>query len=135
MSAILLLAPFLNRWHPVAYHSKSLQPAKCNYKIHDKELLAIIHALEILHHYLEGQDNNLKIWSDHGNLVYFATKQNFTCRQVRWTLFLSWFWFTIIHKPGAQNKSDALSWCPDHKEGIASESNEQVLLDTKFFAI
>ena len=37
----------LNRWHPVAYHSKSLQPAERNYEIHDKELLAIIRALEI----------------------------------------------------------------------------------------
>ena len=44
----------LNHWHPVAYHSKSLQPAEQNYEIHDKELLAIIHALEIFCHYLEG---------------------------------------------------------------------------------
>ena len=32
----------LNRWHPIAYYSKSLQPAECNYEIHDLELLAII---------------------------------------------------------------------------------------------
>ena len=31
-----------NRWHPIAYYSKSLQPAEQNYEIHDLELLAII---------------------------------------------------------------------------------------------
>jgi len=38
--------------HPVAYFSKSLQPAERNYEIHDKELLAIIHSLKHFHHYL-----------------------------------------------------------------------------------
>jgi len=50
-------------------------------------------------------------------------------------LFLSWFRFTIVHKPGTQNKSDALSRRPDHKEGIAIEENEHMLLDTKFFTV
>jgi len=34
------------RWRPVAYISKSLNEAKRNYKIHDKEMLAIIRYLE-----------------------------------------------------------------------------------------
>lgn len=29
-------------WHPVAFHSKSLNTHECNYEIYDKELLAII---------------------------------------------------------------------------------------------
>ena len=74
------------------------------------------------------------MWSDHGNLVHFFTKQKLTRRQARWALFLSRFKFIIIHKPGTQNKSDALSRRPDHKEGMALEE-ERVLLDTKFFAI
>jgi hypothetical protein len=44
-SAILEQDDALRHSHPVAFYSKSLQPAKRNYKIHDKELLAIIHAL------------------------------------------------------------------------------------------
>jgi hypothetical protein len=133
--AILEQPDALNRWHPIAYHSKSLQPAERNYEIHDKELLAIIRALDIFRHYLEGRDDNLEIWSDHGNLVYFTTKQKLTRQQARWALFLSRFKFTIIHKPGVQNKSDALSRRPDHKEGIATENEERVLLDDKFFTI
>jgi hypothetical protein len=98
----------LNCWHLVAYYSKSLASAECNYKIHDKELLAIIHALDMFCYYLEGQEDTLEIWSDHGNLVYFTTKQNLSQRQARWALFLTQFQFKIIHKPGTYNKSDAL---------------------------
>ena len=35
------------RWRPVAYISKLLNEAKRNYKIHDKEMLAIIQCLEV----------------------------------------------------------------------------------------
>jgi len=34
------------KWRPVAYISKSLNKAKRNYEIHDKEMLAIIRCLE-----------------------------------------------------------------------------------------
>jgi len=34
------------KWHPVAFYSKSLSSVKRNYEIHDKEMLAIICALE-----------------------------------------------------------------------------------------
>ena len=34
------------KWHPIAFFSKSLSPVERNYKIHDKEMLAIIRALE-----------------------------------------------------------------------------------------
>ncbi len=43
--AILEQEDTLSRSHPVTYYLKSLQPAERNYEIHDKELLAIIHAL------------------------------------------------------------------------------------------
>jgi hypothetical protein len=89
--AILEQPDALNCWHPVVFHSKSLQPAEHNYKIHDKELLAIVLALEIFRHYLEGWDNTTEIWTDHGNLVYFFTKQKLTRRQARWSLYLSRF--------------------------------------------
>ena len=133
--AILEQPDALNRWHPVAFHSKSLQPAERNYEIHDKELLAIVRALEIFRHYLEGRDDTTEIWTDHGNLVYFFTKQKLTRRQARWSLYLSRFRFIIIHKPGTQNKSDALSRRPDHKEGMALDNDDRVLLDNKFFTI
>jgi len=35
------------KWRPVTYISKSLNEAERNYKIHDKEMLAIIRYLEV----------------------------------------------------------------------------------------
>ena len=132
--AILEQPDAFNRWHPIAYYSKSLQPAERNYEIHDLELLAIIRALETFRHYLEGREDTLKIWLDHGNLVYFTTKQKLSRRQARWALYLSHFKFIIIHKPGAYNKANALSRRPDLKEGMVHDNEEWVLLDTKFFS-
>jgi transposase InsO family protein len=135
IGAILEQPDALNRWHPVAYHSKSLQPAERNYEIHDKELLAIILALEHFRHYLEGHARPIEIWTDHGNLVYFTRKQKLSRRQARWALYLSRFTFVIIHKPGSQNKADGLSRRPDHSGGMELDNEQQILLDTKFFAV
>ena len=49
------------RWRPVAYISKSLNEAERNYKIHDKEMLAIIWCLEAWRHFLEGAKNQFEI--------------------------------------------------------------------------
>jgi len=113
-----------------------MQPPELNYDIHDKELLAIIRALEAFRHYLQGHPESFEVWSDHNNLAYFCTKQKLSRRQVRWSLFLAEYNFSIIHKPGAFNKADALSRRPDHKEGMLPADDEtRTLLDSKFFAI
>lgn len=39
------------KWHPVAFMSKALTSAERNYKIYNKELLAIIKALSLWQHY------------------------------------------------------------------------------------
>jgi hypothetical protein len=124
LGAILEQPDLLNRWHPVAFFSKSMQPPKLNYNIHDKELLAIIRALEAFRHYLQGHPESFEVWSDHNNLAYFRTKQKLSHRQVRWSPFLAEYNFSIIHKPGAFNKADALSRRPDHKEGMLPADDE-----------
>ena len=35
-------SPVDDKWHLIAYYSKSLSAVECNYEIHDKEMLAII---------------------------------------------------------------------------------------------
>jgi hypothetical protein len=42
------VSPKDGKWHLVAFFSKSLSPVKHNYKIHDKEMLAIIWSLQKL---------------------------------------------------------------------------------------
>ena len=46
MGGVLSMKCEDERWRPVAYISKSLNEAERNYKIHDKEMLAIIQCLE-----------------------------------------------------------------------------------------
>jgi len=58
--AILEQEDAFGRSHPVAYFSKSLQLAECNYEIHNKELLTIIHSLKHFHHYLQGNKHRTK---------------------------------------------------------------------------
>jgi RNase H-like domain found in reverse transcriptase len=77
--AILEQKDTLGQSHPITYFLKLLQPAERNYKIHDKELLAIIHALKHFQHYIQGSPHMTKILSDHANLKYFTTKQTLTC--------------------------------------------------------
>ena len=105
-----------NLWHPVAFYSKTLNDAERNYEIYDKELLAVVRALDEWRHYLEGGEYPVDIISDHKNLLYFATARTLTRRQARWSLFLSRFNFTITYRPGRLGgKPDALSQRSDLK--------------------
>ena len=65
-------------YHPVAFYSKSLGVHERNYEIYDKELLAVIRALEEYCQHLEGHPKVIEIWSDHLNLTYFKSAQNLT---------------------------------------------------------
>jgi len=52
------------KWHPVTFLSKSLSPVERNYEIHNKEMLAIIRALQEWRHFIEGAEHQCKIWMD-----------------------------------------------------------------------
>ena len=53
MGGVLLMKCEDEKQRPVAYISKSLNEAKRNYEIHDKEMLVIIQCLEAWRHFLE----------------------------------------------------------------------------------
>src|SRR5258705_409554 len=55
-------------FHPIGFMSKSFSDMEQNYQIHDKEMLAIMHALEELRHLLEGSNQKFDIHTDHNNL-------------------------------------------------------------------
>ncbi|KAF9802722.1 hypothetical protein IEO21_09836 [Rhodonia placenta] len=99
-----------SKWHPVAFRSHAMDSAQRNYEIYNKEMLAIIEALDDWRHYLEGLPNQFKIVTDHKNLEYWHTSQHLMHHQVRWSLFLARLDFCIMHKAGTLNgKADALS--------------------------
>ena len=89
MGGVLSLRCENGKWRPVAFISKSLNTTEQNYKIHNKEMLAVIRYLKAWRHYLEGAKLEFKIWMDHKNLQYFMTSQKLNRRQARWILYLS----------------------------------------------
>ena len=96
--------------HPVAFYSKKMTPAECNYGIGDKELLAIIYSFQEWRHYVLGSETPTLVLTDHLNLQSFMDKKLLNRRQARWALQLSEYNFVIVFRPGAQNrKADALT--------------------------
>jgi hypothetical protein len=53
--------------HPVAFESKKLNPHQLNYAVHDKEMCAIIYALERWRPFLLGR--HFKCYKDHRSLA------------------------------------------------------------------
>ncbi|GLB36639.1 putative retrotransposable element tf2 155 kda protein type 1-like [Lyophyllum shimeji] len=128
-------SPEDEKWHPVAFYSKSLNAVERNYEIHDKEMLAIIRALEEWRHFLEGARHKVGIYTDHKNLQYFLTAKKLNRRQARWSLYLANFDFVLHHRPGrSMGKPDALSRRLDHGDG-SSDNADIVLLKPEFFAV
>jgi hypothetical protein len=123
------------KWHLVAYLSKSLSETERNDEIHDKEMLAIMRALEEWRHFLEGAPDKFEIWTDHKNLEYFMSAKKLNHRQACWSLTLARFDFVMHHRPGkTMGKSNALSRRADH--GSGSEDNQDItLLTPNFFAV
>ena len=75
MGGVLSMKCGDRKWRPVVFLSKSLNKTERNYKIHDKEMLAIVRGLENWRHLLEGACFKFKIWMDHKNLEYFMKAQ------------------------------------------------------------
>jgi len=59
------------KWKPIAFLSRTMQPAEQNYEIYDKELLAIVEALTKWRQYLLNAAEPFEVWTDHENLKYF----------------------------------------------------------------
>jgi len=123
------------KWHPVAFYSKSLSSMEQNYKIHDKEMLAIIRALEEWRHFLERATHPVEIWTDHKNLEYFMMAKKLNCHQAHWSLHLARFDFLLHHHSECtMGKPDALSRRANHGNG-ASDNENVVLLRLEFLAV
>jgi hypothetical protein len=114
------------RWHPIAFFSKKMTPVQLRYDTHDKELMAIVLAMEHWGQYLRGVTQSVRVRTDHNNLRYFMTKKRLNGRQSRWAESLSRYDFFIEHTPGKANPADAPSRRPDYRPG-AEDQDDQFL--------
>jgi hypothetical protein len=119
--------------HPCAYLSKTLSSVERNYDIYDRELLAVIHALEEWRHYLLGTAHVVTVLTDHKNLTYFRQPHKLSRCQARWNLFLQDFDLHFAHTPGMQmGPADALS--RHDNVDTADDNVELTLLPDDLFA-
>jgi len=133
---VLLIKCEDNKWRPVAYISKSLNETERNYKIHDKEMLAVIRCLEAWRHFLEESQSKFEVWTDHKNLEYFMSNQKLNHRQAQWALYLSRFNFVLKHIAGSKmGKADGLSRRPDWEVGIEKDNKEQMLVKKEWLEV
>ena len=118
----------------VHYASKTLNEAQRNYTTTEKELLAVVYALDKFRAYLVGAD--IVIFTDHSALKYLLTKQNAKARLIRWVLLLQEFNLQIKDKKGVENVvADHLSRLTlahnTHSVPINDEFPEQSLMQLK----
>ena len=101
---------------PIAYASRSLNPAEKRYSQLDKEGLAIVFGVKKFHYYLYGR--KFTIHSDHKPLQHLFSEsrpipQLASARIQRWALTLSAYDYTIVYRPGTEMaNADSLSRLP-----------------------
>jgi len=94
---------------PIAFISRSLKKAEENYATNEKEMLAIVWALDNLRSYLYGA-KKIKIYTDHQPLTYSLGNRNYNAKLKRWKARIEEYNHELIYKPGKSNfVADALS--------------------------
>ncbi|XP_038978648.1 uncharacterized protein LOC120108978 [Phoenix dactylifera] len=85
----------------IYYASRTLNSAQMNYSTTEKELLAVVFALDKFCAYLIGSP--ITIFTDHAALKYLLAKKDAKARLIRWILLLLEFNLTIKDKKGLEN--------------------------------
>ncbi|CAN6691955.1 unnamed protein product [Malus baccata var. baccata] len=123
------------RSHVIYYASRTLNDAQLNYSTTEKELLAVVFALDKFRSYLIG--TKVIVFTDHAALKYLLTKKEAKPRLIRWMLLLQEFDIEIRDKKGSENVvADHLSRMVHNEESlpIAETFPDEQLLSIKVSA-
>ncbi|GJU23444.1 putative alpha/beta hydrolase fold protein [Tanacetum coccineum] len=105
---ILGYAMLQQQGHPIAFLSKTLAPKHQSFSAYERELLAMVLALQKWRGYL--LDRHFKIKTDHFSLKYVLDQRMTTPFQSKWHLKFLGFDYEIEYKKGEENVvADALS--------------------------
>ncbi|XP_057986077.1 uncharacterized protein LOC131170622, partial [Hevea brasiliensis] len=107
-SGIGIGAVLMQEKRPIAYFSEKLNGAALNYSTYDKELYALVRALETWQHFL--WPKQFVIPTDHESLNHIKGQNKLSRRHAKWVEFLETFPYVIQYKHGKENVvADALS--------------------------
>lgn len=115
---------------PIAFISRTLRKPEENYATNEREMLAIIWALQNLRNYLYGTAK-IKILTDHQPLTHALSNKNSNSKLRRWKAILEEYNYELQYKPGKSNiVADALSRAPQvntmtltqHSDNSSSEN-------------
>jgi len=93
---------------PIAYFSEKLNGAALNYPTYNKELYALVRALETWQYYLWPKE--FVIHTDHESLKHLKRQGKLNRRHAKWVEFIETFPYVIKYRQGKENiVADALS--------------------------
>ena len=108
---------------PIGYFSKHLSAAQRRYSALERELLAIVLAIEHFHHLVFGHE--LTVFSDHQPLSWVAGAKKLNSRIARWLIRLNVYQFRIVYRKGKLNgNADALSRWPGLEQSPVEEDGD-----------
>lgn len=108
-SSVGLGAVLSQNGRPITMISRSLKDKEEEFATNERELLAIVWALQKLQNYLYGV-KNLKIFTDHRPLTFSVSDKNSNAKLKRWMAYVEGHNAKISFKPGKENLvADALS--------------------------
>jgi hypothetical protein len=108
----------------VAYFSKTLFFAECNYEIYDKKLLTIIRCFEQWRAKLQSIELFISVLTDHKSLKYFMITKKLNRHQAKWVEFLAKFDFKIAYQSKKKNDK-ANSLIKRFENRSINESNDR----------
>lgn len=98
-------------WKPVAFSAKKFDETQLSWPVREKELYAIIHALQTWKIYLEDLDH-FDLFTDHKSLEYFLKSTPSSVKELRWQQKIVNYHFTINYIKGESNRADGISRMP-----------------------
>jgi hypothetical protein len=99
---------FMQEGLVISYSSRQLRRHEEHYPTHDLELVAVVMALRLWHHYLLG--NVVHIYMDHKSLKYIFTQPDLNVRQHSWLKLIKDYELEVHYHPGKANiVADVLS--------------------------
>ncbi|XP_072076494.1 uncharacterized protein [Arachis hypogaea] len=107
-SGIGIGAVLMQEKRAIAFFSEKLNLAQRKYSTYDKELYALVRALEVWQHYLLPKE--FVIHTDHESLKHLKGQGKLAKRHAKWVEFIETFPYVIAFKQGKDNVvADALS--------------------------